>query len=221
MSRWVVLLTLTAVAICVDAEPLIVSGYGRFGEGWNEPLSDDANDRDDEDLSEYDFSQVHLSLEKRLSERVRVHLDLDDRSRRYEIASSLDNEARRAGLRLQFDPTERLTFWLRGSAGRKNYDRSNLDNDPRDASVEARWRRGVRDHVRVGASYAEAEYRADPGRDRSRRRLFAGWERPLTDRFVVELKGDVEDRSFRRNTAARRDATSRSVTLGFRWEAGE
>lgn len=199
---------------------VVLSGHATLGERWNEPLFEDDADRDDEAVERYSFHHYDLVLDKRLAERTTLSLRFDRRDRTYDLAPLRDNTTDRLGARLRYDATERLAIWLAASIAEKDYERSTLDNTPRDASVEARYRWGVRNLARIGFDYSEARYDQEPGRDRTRRRAFAAWERPVTEAFVLELKGDVEDRGFRTPSAARQNSTSRSVTVGFRWEPG-
>lgn len=196
----------------------IVTGDFQIGERWNEPYLDPDRDRDDEDLEQYRFQNANVALEQDLTGDLTLFLRFDRNERTYSVATHLDNTVERLSARLRYDATDVLTVWLHGYFGRKDYERRSLDNEPAGAAVEARWRFGVRDNVRVGFTYDESRYDDEPGRDRTRRRLFAGWQRPLNDDFVLEVRGDVEDRGFRVPTAARQNSTSRSATVGFRWE---
>lgn len=211
-------------AVLLGADPLVVTAQAQFGERWNEPLfheiEEEEADRDDEEVAFYSFQNFRLGLEQPIGPG-RIQLRYDRRERSYKDLVLRDNTAHRLGLNLRLEPAAGWTIWLRAGTGRKTYVRSTLDNAPRDATVEARYRWGVRHNAGIGFTYGDARYDLEPGRDRQRRRLFAWWQRPLTDDLVLEVRGDVEERNFRIPSAARRNAHGQSVTVGIRWSVDD
>ena len=134
---------------------VVLSGHATLGERWNEPLFEDDADRDDEAVERYSFHHYDLVLDKRLPRRRRLAPFRPARPT-YDLAPLRDNTTDRLGARLRYDATERLAIWLAAGIAEKDYERSTLDNTPRDASVEARYRWGVRNLARIGFDYSEA-----------------------------------------------------------------
>ena len=138
--------------------------------------------------------------------------------RDYAARPALDNTTRYAKLRFSLEPRENWAIWPHVSVRRKEYDARTLDNDILLAGVETRYRWGIRNNVRVGASYTRTRYDDETARDREGGSVFASVEKPVTEGLTVRVGARAEQNSFRTQSASRENATKGSASVGFRYE---
>jgi hypothetical protein len=203
------------------AERRVFSGETEHGVKYTEIYiapDDPETVRDDEDFDRYRFRTHWLQYEHPLRRGVKIAVRANQSERDFVDRPQLDNATTHAKLRMTIEPDRNWAIWPQISVRVRDYERSPLDNEILSASVEARYRWGVRDNIRFGASWNGVSYADEPARDRDQVAAFAAIEKPVSEGLTVKVRGRIERSAFDVPSASRENATRGSAAVGFRWE---
>lgn len=215
-------IVLLGMATLADAEmKRALSGEYEYGEKFTAVYVDPENSddaRDDEDFDEYSYKNAWLQLDQPLRPGNSVSVRTQQLDRRYVSRPVLDNTTRNAKIRFSLEPHDNWALWPHVSFRRRDYDARTLDNDIIVAGVETRYRWGIRNNVRVGASYTRVEYDQEQNRDRESGGAFVSVERPINSALTLRVGGRVDETRFRIPSSSRENSTRGSASVGFRCE---
>lgn len=221
IQTFITAVALLSISESVSAEGRVFSGEYEYGEKYTsvhvDPEEAD-NARDDEAFDRYTFDKSWLQYDHVLSKPLRISIRGQRLDRQYVSRPELDNATHQASIRLTVEPNEKWAIWPTISFRDRNYDLRPLDNQIWDAAVTARIRWGIRNNLRFGVSYMNAEYDVETNRDRSNGSAFASLEKPITEATTIRIGARVEETDFSIQSASRENSTSASGSVGFRHE---
>lgn len=222
LISWLIFLTFVAGAEPArGVKPRVLSGEYEYGEKYTDvfvapEMTDEA--RDDEEYDLYRFKKGWLQYDHDLSDEVKLSARTQTLVRDYVNRPLLDNTTNYAKLRFSYEPTESWAFWPTVSYRVRDYENSALDNRIVTAGVEARYRWGVRDNVRIGLDVDDSQYDNDATRDRISYGILARLEKPVTEDLTLKVGGRYRRTDFETQSASRRNADQGSGSVGFRYE---
>ena len=218
-----ILLAALSAALAVEgtADRRVLSGETNHGIKYTEihvAPDDPEAVRDGEDYDRYRFRTHWLQYEHPLRRGLKIAVRAHQSVRDFIDRPQLDNATTHAKVRMTIEPDRNWAIWPQVSVRVRDYEQNLLDNEILSASVEARYRWGIRDNIRFGASWNGVAYANEPVRDLNQVAAFASIEKPIDEDLSIKIRGRVERNAFDTPSALRENATRGSAAVGFRWE---
>ncbi|MBL4888993.1 MAG: hypothetical protein JKX97_03090 [Candidatus Lindowbacteria bacterium] len=199
----------------------VVTGDIEYGEKYTAvyvPPDEASSQRDDEDYDRYLFLNAWTQYTQKINPELKISLKTQRLKRSYVSRPTLDNSTNYIQLKAAFLPAPKWMIWPKLSYRTRDYQSRTLDNDIMNWGVEGRYKWGVRNNVRFGVDFENANYEIETNRDRNSTKAFARVEKPVAKGLTVKAGAKVQNTRFDFESSSRKNSMQASGSVGFRYE---